>query len=68
MLVEGPIKSLRMALNNFQEPTVNRELSQERKERPNKHDCSREAGVGKVHIRSDASVEQSWGGLVSGDL
>ena len=28
----------RLALDNFQEPTVNRELSQERKERPNKHD------------------------------
>ena len=26
-----------LALDNFQEPTINRELSQERKERPNKH-------------------------------
>ena len=37
MLVKNASK---LALYNFQELTVNRELSQERKERPNEHGCS----------------------------
>jgi len=37
ILVENPSK---LALDHFQESTISRKLGQERKERPNKHDCS----------------------------
>jgi len=64
MLVKNTSK---LPLYNFQEPTVNRELSQERKERPNKHGCSRKGGVGKVCVRGSAPVKQGFGGM-SGHL
>jgi len=63
MLVENPSA---MASNNFQDPTVNGKLSEERKKGSNKHRCSREASISKVRVRSDAPVKQSLGGVSRG--